>query len=44
MYNGVPKVDFGGGKIKYGGDAEGEEAEGLKVREGSLLKIVIYTY
>ena len=44
MSNGIPKVYFQGREVEDGGDAEGEQAEGLKVREGSPLKIVIYTY
>ena len=31
--NRIPEVDFGRREIKYGGDAEGNETEGLEVRE-----------
>ena len=29
----IPKVNFGRREVEYGGDAEGNETEGLKVRE-----------
>ena len=29
----VPKMNFRGSEIKYGGDAKGDEAKGLEVRE-----------
>ena len=31
--NGIPKVNFGRREVKNGGDAEGDETKGLKVRE-----------
>ena len=43
MDYGIPKMDFGRREIKDGGDAEGYQTKGLKVRERSPLKIVIYT-
>ena len=31
--NRVPEMNFRGSEIKYGGDAKGDEAKGLEVRE-----------
>ena len=31
--NGIPKVNFGRGEVENGGNAEGNEAKGLEVRE-----------
>ena len=36
-------MNFGRREVKYGGNAEGDEAEGLEMRERSPLKVVIYT-
>ena len=39
--NGIPKVNFGRGEVENRGDAEGNEAKGLEMRERSPLKVVI---
>ena len=41
MDYGVSKVNFGRGEVKDRRDAEGDKAKGLKMREGSPLKIMI---
>ena len=41
MDNGIPKVNLRRGEVENGGDAEGNEAKGLEVREGSPLKVMI---
>ena len=41
MNDRIPKMNFGGRKVEYGGDAEDDEAERLEVRKGSPLKIMI---
>ena len=39
----VPKMNFGRREIKNWGNTEGYQAEGLEMREGSLLKVMICT-
>ena len=41
--NRIPKMDFGRREVEHWGDAKGDEAKGLKMREGSPLKIMICT-
>ena len=43
MNDGVSKMNFRGGEIKDWGDAKGDKAEGLKMRKGPPLKVMICT-